>query len=125
MRLFFRNFVCRQRVPFSSFLIFCSICRIEVSKSPKGLLFPLFWHYETVSKFSFFVLFQKIFSNFFEMSLKGPPFIFFRYFAMNWIFRKSKSSFFTILKTLRFLSLRYSADFRRSHLVFIRRILTK
>ena len=33
------------------------------------------------------------------MSLKGPP--------------------FTILKTLRFLSLRYSADFGRSRLVFI------
>ena len=28
---------------------------------------------------------------------------------------------FTILKTLRFLSLRYSADFRRSRLVFFRK----
>ena len=75
----------------------------EVSKSPKGLPFRVFQHY--VSKFSFFVVVSK-----------GSP-SFFRYFATNCIFKKPKGSPFTILKTLRFLSLRYSADFRRSRLV--------
>ena len=66
----------------------------EVSKNPKDLPFLLFRHYETQNcHFSFF--FFEIFLN---VSKKVPPFI--------------------ILKTLRFLSLKYSADFRRSRLVF-------
>ena len=60
---------------FFPFKFFDILQQTEVSKSPKGLPFLLFRHYETVSTFSFFVFFrkffQKIFPNF--LSPKGPP----------------------------------------------------
>ena len=40
-----------------------------------------------------------------------------RYFALNWIFKTPKGSPLQFLQKLRFLSLRYSADFRRSSLL--------
>ena len=89
---FFSKYFCLQRVPPSSF--FDILQQIEVSKSPKGLPFQVFRHYETGSKFSFFD-----FSFFFSKNPKGPP--------------------FTISKSLSFLSLRYGADFRRSRLVTV------
>ena len=56
---FFRTFFCRQTVPPSSFLIFCSKLKFQ-----KAQRVPLssFRHCETVSKFSFFV-FSKVFSK--------------------------------------------------------------
>ena len=57
----------------------------------------------------------------FLLSPKGPPSLFW-YFSTDWIFKTPKRSPFTILKTLRFLSLRYSADFRRSRLVYYFRV---
>ena len=88
---FFRIF-CLKRVPLqvSNFLIFCS--NVMCQKTQRVSPFQVFRHYETVSKFSFFVSFRKFFCL-----LRVPP--------------------FTILKTLRCLSLRYSGDFRRSRLV--------
>ena len=52
------------------------------------------------------------------MSQKGPPFYIFRYFATFFerIFFSKITSFFP-KNVLRFLSLRYGADFRRSRLV--------
>ena len=73
---FFRIFFVAKGSPFKFFDI---LQQTEVSKSPNGLPFLLFRHYETVSKFSFFVFFSKIFSknfsNFFNVS-KGSPSIF-------------------------------------------------
>ena len=50
---------------------------------------------------------------------KDPSF--FKNFATNWTFKKPKGPPWIILKTLRFLSLKYSADFRRSRLVWIKK----
>ena len=65
---FFRIFFCRQTVPPSSFLIFCS--KLKFLKAQRVPLFS-FRHCETVSKFSFFVfskVFSKKFPNFFIVS---------------------------------------------------------
>ena len=58
VRLFFRIFFCRQRVPPSSFLIFCSKLKFQKAQRAPFLVFR---HYETVSKISFFAFFSKIF----------------------------------------------------------------
>ena len=49
---------------------------------------------------------------------KGPPFIFFDILQQSGFSKSPKGPPFTGLKTLRFLSLRYSTDFRRCRLVF-------
>ena len=48
---------------------------------------------------------------------KRAPFYIFRHYATFFERKKSKISSFFQKNVLRFLSLRYSADFRRSHLV--------
>ena len=69
-------------------------------KNPKRPPFDVFRHCE-------------IFLNF--LSLKGPPFKFFDILQQT---EAQRVATVTILKVLRFLSLRYSADFRRSRLVY-------
>ena len=88
---FFSIFFVYKGSPFKFFDI---LQQIEVSKSPNGLPFQVFRHYETGSKFLFFDF------PFFSEKPKGfTP--------------------FTISKSLSILSLRNSADFRRSRLVFV------
>ena len=90
------------------------------------------------SPFQFFRTVRLFFRNLF--CVKRVPLQVFWYFAANWKFKKPKRSpfrifgwdffwmitfrpkhvFFQLLKTLRCLSLRYSADFSRSRLVFIK-----
>ena len=66
---------------------------------------------------NFFFGTVRLFSKYF-LSPKGPPSIFFKIICSKLKFQKAQRvSIFTILKTWRFLSLRYSADFRRSRLV--------
>ena len=87
-------------------------------KQPKGPLlhFSALWDCQ---KFSFFVLVEifKKFSEIFDVS-EGSLLHFFDNLQQTGFskFKKSNTTF-TILKTLRFLSIVYSADFRRSHLV--------
>ena len=72
---------------------------------------------------SFFLIFCNKLK--FQKDQKVPPFTLFDiviFFGM--IIFCQKISFFQFLKTLRFLSLRYSADFRRSRLVLQTTILT-
>ena len=57
------------------------------------------------------------------LSPKGPPFEFYDILQQTGFSKSLKGPPFTILKTLRFLSLRYSADFRRSRLVIAAEIL--
>ena len=114
---FFSNFLLSPNGPPSSFLIFCS--KLKFQKAQRVSPFKFFGTMR-LSKFSFF--FSKIstkkFSNFFKC-LQRPSFIFL-IFCNKLDFRKAEIvPPFTILKTLRFLSLRYSADFRRSRLVVI------
>ena len=66
--------------------------------------------------FSFLLENFKFFRNF-SMSPKGRSFIFL-IFCNKLDFQKAQRIPSTILKTLRFLSLGYGADFRRSRLVF-------
>ena len=64
--------------------------------------------------FQFFSALCDFFRNFFNVSKESP----FRHYATFSERKKSKiSSFFPKKNVLRFLSLRYSADFRRSRLV--------
>ena len=105
VRLFFRFFLLQRVLQvFQSF---------KVAKSPKGLPFKYFG----IMRLQFFFVFK----NFLKMSkffcLQKVPLQFFWYFATDWIFKKPVGAPFTVLKTLRFLSLRYNADFRRSSLV--------
>ena len=90
----------------------------------KGPPYLFFRQYETSLPFFDFV-------RFFSMSPKGPPFECFWYFATGWMLINPKRSPFTFFgtlhfpkkfqvfqkKVLRILSLRYSADFRRSPLL--------
>ena len=70
-----------------------------------------------VSPFEFFGT-MRLFQNS-KVSPKGSHFIF-KIFCNNLDFQKAERVLpFTILQTLRFLNLRYSADFRRSRLVII------
>ena len=88
----------------------------KVPKRPKGLPFYVF-RYRDCSKFSVFVLLRKLKIRFFFV-FKGPPFNLFDSLQQTGFSKSLKRSSFTGLK-LRFLSLRYSADFRRSRLVFL------
>ena len=108
VRLFFEIFQSLQRVPFLFFWCFAPEWML---KKPKR-------HYETVKNyhFLFFLKILKFFRNF-SMSPKGRSFIFL-IFCNKLDFEKAQGvPPFTILKTLRFLSLGYGADFRRSRLV--------
>ena len=71
---FFSNFFVAKGSPLK---FFDTLQQTEVSKSPKGLPFLLFRHYETfkILIFLFFEILPKIVSNFL-MSPKGPPFNF-------------------------------------------------
>ena len=60
-------------------------------KNPKGSLFYIFWHCDTVQKSHF-----KIFSRKFFKISQGSPF--FSYFATNWSFTKPKRSPFYIFE---------------------------
>ena len=109
----FSNFFRLERVPPSSF--FDILQQTKVPKSPKGL----FMYFGTMGLFKILIFrffFRKLKKYFeFFLFLKGPlQFIW--YFATNWIFKKSEGSRFYRFKN-RFLSLRYSADFRCSRLV--------
>ena len=84
--------------------IFCN--RMDAKKSQR-VPFCIFRHCDTVQKSQFL-----IFSN----SPNGP-FIFFLIFQQTGVSKSPKGPLFTILKTWRFLRLRYSADFGRSRLV--------
>ena len=68
-----------------------------------------------VSLWFFFGTVRLFFEIFFVA--KGSPFKFFDILQQTRFSKSRKGPPFTILKTLRFLSLRYSADFRRSRLV--------
>ena len=73
-------------------------------KEPKG---PLFTFFGTMRLLK--ILIFRFFENFKIFST----------FSTNWIFKKAQRvPPSTILKTLRFLSLGYGAEFRRSRLVF-------
>ena len=95
---FFRKSFCRQRVP------------LQVFRNFADLPFLLFRHYETVLKFSFFVFFSTIFSKIFSYIFKCLPSIFLILCNKLDFQKVERVPPFTILKTLRFLSLRYSAD---------------
>ena len=111
---------------------------MDVRKFQRVPPFYIFRHCDTVQKSHF-----KIFLGNFFQSLNGPPLQFFSYFATSWSFTKPKGSPFYIFRhcdTVQFiffifclqlefhktqrvppftiLSLRYSADFGRSRLVF-------
>ena len=100
-----------------TFKFFWYFAANKVSNSPKGLPFYVFRHYETIrnSHFSFFSKVKKI-RKFLSQRVR-PPFNLFDILQQTGFSKSSKGPPFTGLKTLRFLSLRYSADFRRSHLV--------
>ena len=113
----FSIFFCIQRVPPSSF--FDNLQQRKVPKSPKGVTFYVFRHYETVqnSHFSFFFRkFRK--KNRIFLVYKASPFNFFDILQLTGFSKSSKSPPFTGLKFLRFLSLRRSADFRRVPVLF-------
>ena len=78
LRFFFRL----QRVPPSSF--FDIFQQTKVPKSPKGLPFYVYRHYETVQN-SFFVFF-------FVFCFQRVPLQFIWYLATNWIFEKPEGS---------------------------------
>ena len=87
-------------------------------KKPKGSFFYIFRHYEIVknSHLSFFWKIKKN-SKFFNVS-EGSLLRFFLIFCNKLDFQKAQRvPPSTILRTLRFLSLGYGADFRRSRLV--------
>ena len=96
---FFSIFLSPKGPPFK---IFDILQQTEDSKSPKGLPFLLFRHYETVSKFSFSVFFRNYFKKFFEcflMSPKGPS----SFFCNKLDFQKvERAPPFTISKTALF-----------------------
>ena len=72
---FFRIFFCRQTVPPSSFLIFCS--KLTFQKAQKVPLSSFFGTVRNFSHFSFFDIFSQKFFRIFLMTPKGPPFNFF------------------------------------------------
>ena len=107
---FFSNIFCLQRVPPSNFfLIFCSKLKCQEARR--------------VSSFKYFGTMRRLFCFFFRkfmkffLSPRGPPFIFFIFCNKLDFQRARRVPPFTIFKNLRFLSLRYSADFRLSRLV--------
>ena len=82
MILFFDFFGFHQRVSPSFVSIFCNT--MDFKKSQRV---PFLHFFGTVTLFKNLIL--KIFGNFLK-SPKGPPFIFFSYFATNWSFTKPK-----------------------------------
>ena len=118
---FFWKFFCRQRVPLQVFWYFATTC-LKL-KFQKAQMVPPFWFFGTMrlfqkSHFSFFLEnFPKNFLNFLNVS-KGSPFNFFDILQQTGFSKSRKGSPLTNIKNCAFLSLRYSADFRRSRLVF-------
>ena len=91
--------------------------------TPKGpLIFLELWNKMDIKKSQMspcyiFIYFLFFFRKFFDKT-EGSPVQFFSHFATNLSFKKVRRvPLFAIFKTLRFLSLRYSADFDRSRLV--------
>ena len=73
VRIFYRNFFLSPKSP--PFTFFDILQQIEVSKSPKGLPFQVFRHYETGSSFLFFDF--SFFSRIYFFNVwKGSPFNF-------------------------------------------------
>ena len=105
---FFSKFFSRQGHPLKFFDI---LQQTEVSKSPKGLPFKFFGTMRRFQNSHF--SFSKIF-----YSLQRVPLHFFDILQQTGLSKSPKGPSFYNLKTLRFLSLRYSADFRRSRLVW-------
>ena len=95
-----------QRVP-PSFVCFDILQHNECQKIPKGPPFNIFRHCDSVQKSHF----KNFLGNFFK-SPKGSPLIFFHILQPAGFSQSPKGPPFTIL------SLRYSADFGRSRLVF-------
>ena len=83
-------------------------------ENPKGSLLNIFRHCDTFQISNFLFIFPKIF----KCPQRVNPSIFLTFCNKLDCQKSQKVSLFTILKILRFLSLRYSADFRRSRLVF-------
>ena len=95
-------------------LHFCD--RMDVEKKLKGPPFKVFRHCDTVQNSQFFFFLQKILNA----SQWSPLF---SIFCHKLEFQKAQRvPSVTILKTLRFLSLRYSAGFGRSRLSSIHKI---
>ena len=126
LSIFFRHSVtfsisfCLQRVPPSS--VFDILQQTKVPKSPKGLPFYVFRHYETVQNSNFSFFFRKLKNSNLKKNRKflcpkGPPFNLFDILQQTGFSKIPKGPPFTGLKTLRFLSLRYSSDLRRFRLV--------
>ena len=116
---FFFEFFLPSKDPPSSFDI---LQQTKVPKSPKGLLFYVFRHYETVQNSHFSFFFRKLKKTLKKKSkfycLRRVPPSICLIFCNKLDFQKARRvTPFTGLKPLRFLSLRYSADFRRSRLV--------
>ena len=89
----------------------------KVPKSPKGLPFYVFRHYETVQNSHFSFFFRKLKKSTF-FCLQRVPFdiLLFDILQQTGLSKSPKGPRFYRFKN--FLSLRYSADFRRSRLVF-------
>ena len=121
---FFRIFLSPKGPPFKFFDI---LQQTENSKSPKGPPFLVFRHYETVSKISFFVFenFSKKFLYFLNVS-KGSLLNFFDILQQTGFSKSRKGPPLTnFKKNCAFLSIRYSADFRRSRLVKTKQLCFK
>ena len=126
-----------QVAPYQPFSIFFyNLQQTELSTNPMGLLFQVFRHYETVSKFSFFVFFLLNFQNCFQ---RVPPsfLIFcsklnfqqtqwvspFKFFGTMRLFQNSHFSFFfNFLNCLQrvpflFLIFCYKLDCQQAHWV--------
>ena len=87
--------------------------QIKVPKSPKGLPFQIFWHYETVQNYHFSCFFFENLKKSIFLVSKGSSLQFFDILQTG--FSKSPKAPFHSFK--RFSSLRYTTDFRRSRLV--------
>ena len=109
LRLFFGKFLdCTKRYP----LVCFDILQRNGCQNPKESPFYIFRHCDT-SKVSFFDFFSKFFQ-----SLQMVPTSIFFLFSDKLDFQKAQLVLpSTVLKTSRFLSLRYSANFRHSLLV--------
>ena len=95
--------------------------------NPKGSPLFIFRHYATFSKFFSKKIFKKIFKNFFCFQSRKVIFQSYRAWKAHFgclesVFKASHEYILGIFRKLSFLSLRYSADFRRSRLVFSRRL---
>ena len=106
---FFETFWIAPKGPLSFVSIFCNT--MDVKKLQRV---PPFTFFDTVTLFKNLIL-KNFLGNFF-MSPKGPPSIFFSFFATSWSFTKPEGPPSSIL------SLRYGADFGRSRLVQTKRV---